>query len=121
MADGSECTVTVKMVKDITLSVIHDYGQVKFEVGEVMYTSKNSFLKTEIIFKAEMYNLPAGLNQAVKKMQRGEISRIGCAHDLALGEHVWEKLKLKKQVNDWPLMVKVSEVLTKKRYSQTPI
>jgi len=80
VADGSECTVTVKMVKDITLSVIHDYGQVKFEVGE-----------------AEMYNLPAGLNQAVKKMQRGEISRIGCAHDLALGEHVWEKLKLKKQ------------------------
>ena len=63
-----------------------------------------------------MYNLPAGLNQAVKKMQRGEISRIGCAHDLALGEHVWEKLKLKKQVNDWPLMVKVSKVITNFAY-----
>ena len=31
------------MVKDITLSVIHDYGQVKFEVGEVINTSYNSF------------------------------------------------------------------------------
>ena len=45
-----------------------------------------------------MYDLPAGLNQAVKKMQRNEISRIGCAHDLALTDKVFEKLKIKPQV-----------------------
>lgn len=82
VADGSECTVTVKIVKDITLDVVHDYGTVKFEVGE-----------------AEMYDLPAGLNQAVKKMQRNEISRIGCAHDLALTDKVFEKLKIKPQTD----------------------
>ena len=45
-----------------------------------------------------MYDLPAGLNQAVKKMQRNEISRIGCSHDLALTDKVFEKLKIKPQV-----------------------
>ena len=39
--------------------MVHDYGTVKFEVGE-----------------AELYNLPPGIDFAVKKMQRNEIARI---------------------------------------------
>lgn len=82
VCDGSECTITCKIVKDPSLEVIHNYGQVKFEVGE-----------------AELHNLPAGIDVAVKKMQRNEIARIGCKLNMALTDKIFEKLKLEPQEN----------------------
>jgi len=81
VCDGSECTITCKIVKDPSLEVIHDYKQVKFEVGE-----------------AELYNLPAGIDLAVKKMQRNEIARIGCKLNMAMTDKSFEKIKIEPQV-----------------------
>ena len=81
VCDGSECTITCKIVKDPSLEVIHDYKQVKFEVGE-----------------AELYNLPAGIDFAVKKMQRNEIARIGCKLNMAMTDKSFEKIKIEPQV-----------------------
>ena len=81
VCDGSECTITCKIVKDPSLEVIHDFKQVKFEVGE-----------------AELYNLPAGIDLAVKKMQRNEIARIGCKLNMAMTDKSFEKIKIEPQV-----------------------
>ena len=57
----------MKIIRDISLETVYDYGTIKFEVGE-----------------AEMHNLPRGIDLAVKKMQRNEVSRIGCSLDMGL-------------------------------------
>ena len=82
VCDGSECTITCKIVKDPSLEVIHDYKQVKFEVGE-----------------AELYNLPAGIDFAVKKMQRNEIARIGCKLNMAMTDKAFQNIKIEPQVS----------------------
>lgn len=82
VCDGSECTITCKIVKDPSLEVVHDYKQVKFEVGE-----------------AELYNLPARIDFAVKKMQRNEIARVGCKLNMAMTVKAFQNIKVEPQVN----------------------
>ena len=62
--------------------MVHDYKQVKFEVGE-----------------AELYNLPAGIDFAVKKMQRNEIARIGCKLNMAMTDKAFQNIKIEPHVS----------------------